>query len=108
MIDEKKKLTEEEIKHNPNIDTAEIAADWLIEIACGIKKQIISKARLTPRETTVMSMVADGLSVREIFESGKVVALYRKRGGPVCEAQVSNIKNKAIRKMKNRGLITHD
>lgn len=69
-----------------------------------ITREQVSRALLTPRETTVMDMWADGLSSADILESGKIRAL-EGRHQAVGRQQIHNIKSKALRKMQRRGLI---
>ena len=56
-------------------------------------------SKLTPRETIVMCMLADGFSVREIVKSGKVKTL--SKGTPLKSHQhIYMIRNKANRKLR--------
>ena len=66
-----------------------------------VTKQTISKARLTPREELVMKFLADGLSIKDIIKTGKIVAIEGRKQ-PVCKQQIYNIKNKAMRKILSR------
>jgi len=72
-----------------------------------ITRELLSKTTLTPRETMVMEMFADGLGAIDVFESGKVKALQGRQQA-VSRQQIHNIKNRALGKMRRRGLIAPD
>lgn len=63
-----------------------------------VTKQTISKARLTPREELVMNLLADGLSVKDIIKTNRVLSVIAKKP-LVSRQQIHNIKNRATGKI---------